>query len=97
MTTDQLLDYVKEDNRVCPKPQRWNELWNLLPDRESVRNGWNPPLPLILAAWYETTDVQKQERLATHIRFAAEKGVLERIEVFIKSLSPEDWIYEGEI
>lgn len=97
MTTEQLLGYTKDDNRVCPKPQKWNELWNLLPDRERVGLGWNPPLPLMLAAWHETTDLEKQERLATHIRFAAEKGVLARIEAFITSLSPDDWVYKGEV
>jgi hypothetical protein len=46
-----LLNYVRDNRRVCPVPQRWNELWEMLPDRKRVGNGWEPPLPLILAAW----------------------------------------------
>ena len=30
---DQLLIYCREQGRVCPMPQRWNELSDMLPDK----------------------------------------------------------------
>jgi hypothetical protein len=51
----ELLEYVGSNNRVCPQPQKWDELWKLLPDRKRVGGGWDPPLPLILAAWWHTS------------------------------------------
>ena len=45
-----LIAYCRENSRVCPMPQRWNALWELLPNRKRVGGGWEPPLPLILAA-----------------------------------------------
>lgn len=44
-TPDTLIAYCRENNRVCPMPQRWNALWELLPDRARVGGGWEPPLP----------------------------------------------------
>ena len=49
-----LLDYVRSNDRVCPQPQKWNELWEMLPDRRRAGEGWEPSLPLILDAWWDT-------------------------------------------
>jgi hypothetical protein len=72
----ELLNYVRSNNRVCPIPWRWNELYQMLPGRRSVGNGWEPALPLILAAWWDTPALLKILRLEEHIRYAADKGVL---------------------
>ena len=31
---DRLLDETKEAGRICPKPELWNRMWELLPDRK---------------------------------------------------------------
>jgi hypothetical protein len=49
---DQLLAYCRENQRVCPVPRRWHELWELLPEKRQLGIEWQPPLPLILAAWW---------------------------------------------
>jgi len=49
-SAESLIAYCRENSRVCPVPQRWNALWELLPDRKRVGGGWEPALPLILAA-----------------------------------------------
>lgn len=86
-----LLQYVRDEGRICPQPGKWHELWEMLPDRHRVGSGWNPPLPLILAAWDHTTDLEKMLRLKQHIESAAEKGVFDLIDRFIRNLSPEEW------
>ena len=61
-----LLEYVRADGRVCPNPQEWQALWEMLPDKKRVGAGWAPPLPLILAAWSGPA-LTKILRLEEHI------------------------------
>jgi hypothetical protein len=32
----ELLDYVRAEGRVCSTPMKWNELWEMLPERPRV-------------------------------------------------------------
>jgi hypothetical protein len=88
---EQLLSSAQEGKRVCPVPQKWNELWELLPQRRQFGAGWEPPLPLILGAWWHTSDTEKQSRFLSHIRWAADHGALNAVSAFINSLEPEHW------
>jgi len=49
VTLEQALEEAQKNDRVCPQPQKWNELYELLPNRVRRGNGWEPALPLILA------------------------------------------------
>lgn len=91
MTFDELIAEVGRDDRICPQPQVWNRLWEMLPDRRQVGAGWEPPLPLILAAWWRTSDDEKQQRFHDHLRWASDHGAFGDIEQFISSLKPDDW------
>ena len=62
-----------EDNYFCPLPIKWNEVY------ESLLQVWRitglpesdkPPVPLILAAWHETTGLQKLLRWKETIDWA---------------------------
>jgi hypothetical protein len=90
---DELLNYVREKHRVCPVPQRWHELWELLPERRRVGNGWEPSLPLILAAWWDTPILAKMARLHEHIKYAAENGVLPQVDRFLRELPEDQWAH----
>jgi hypothetical protein len=79
-----LLAYVTADRRVCPMPGPWDKLWLLL-GRRSLP-------PLILAAW-GTPWYVKRWRLESQIRYAAEHGMLGRVDRFLRSLPPEAWKY----
>jgi hypothetical protein len=57
-----LMTEASKDGRVCPQPMIWDQLWELLPDRHRVGAGWEPPLPLILAACWEASDSDKRSR-----------------------------------
>ncbi len=94
-TLEQLLVYCREKGRVCPMPSHWNELWEMLPNKSRRGGGWEPPLPLILAAW-ETSPESKQERLECHLLWASDKGVLEKVTQFLVSLPESDWHHRGE-
>jgi hypothetical protein len=85
------LAMTKENGWFCPQPQKWNRLWGMLPERTQLGVSWNPPLPLILAAWWDASDEQKRERFIAHLQWADSHGVTNEIIVFLESLSPEDW------
>ena len=91
MTLENLVDYASRDGRVCPQPQPWNRLWELLPDRQRRGVSWEPPPPLILAAWGETTDADKRHRFHYHLQWAAAHGALHTVHDFLTSLDPGDW------
>jgi hypothetical protein len=74
----------------------WSQLWELLPDRRRVGLGWQPSAPLILAAWWETTDQDKQQRLIAHIQWAHDHGELEQVNQYLRSLSEDQWHHIGE-
>ncbi len=77
-------------------PVRWNELWEMLPGRTRHGSEWQPPPPLILSAWWDTPSFAKSERLAEHIHYAAEHGVLEPVDRFLRGLPEGEWAHLGE-
>jgi len=89
-----LIEYVQANGRVCPLPNLWNKLWEILPERTQKPNdGWEPSLPLVLAAWRDTTAEQKRERLIHHIEYAASHGALDKVDKFLRCLPPDQWAY----
>lgn len=92
----ELLEYVKANDRVCPMPIKWNELYEILHREHRVENGWHPPLPLILAAWYDTPALLKILRLQEHIEYAAQNGALAQVDEYLRHLNEEDWAHLGE-
>ena len=95
-SVESLVAYCREKDRVCPLPQRWNELWQMLPDRQRRGVGWEPALPLILAAWHDTPGMLKMLRLEEHIEWAAQHGVLDEVAKFLRSLSEDQWFHLGD-
>ena len=81
-----LLSYVQANRRVCPQPQRWKGLWQMLPNRHRVGGGWEPPLPLILAAWWDTPPLLKMIRLHEHLEYAKRHGVFDQVDAFLRAL-----------
>lgn len=77
-------------------PKRWSALWDLLPNRTRVGVGWQPPLPLILGAWDNTSGMLKMLRLAEHVEWAASHGALESVARFLRGLREEDWFHLGD-
>lgn len=92
ITLAQVLIEVEKNGRVCPQPMRWNELYNILPDCRRKGGGWEPALPLILAAW-DTPISLKKLRLREHLEWAESHGCLQQVYDFIVGLSEEDWYH----
>ncbi len=96
VTLEQVLKEAQKNDRVSPQPQKWNELYELLPNRVRKGNGWEPALPLILAAWWDTPALSKMARLREHIEWASKYDCLNVIYEFMKNLKEEEWFHVGD-
>jgi hypothetical protein len=95
-TLDEVLAETQKNNRICPQPEKWQQLYELLPERKRMGAGWEPSLPLILAAWWDTPAMLKMLRLREHIEWAAAHGCLEKVYLFLQALSEDEWHHIGE-
>jgi glycine/D-amino acid oxidase-like deaminating enzyme len=93
---ERLLTYCRENGRVCPMPQQWHRLWDMLPEKSCRGVGWEPSLPLILAAWWEASDEEKKERLEAHLRWASDHGVVDQVAEFLRSLTESEWHHRDD-
>ncbi len=97
-TLDTLWDYCTMKKRVIPCPMAWKELYEMLKDkRQKTSGGWEPPLPLILGAWHYSTPIEKQLRFKEHLHWADNKGQLNEVCAFLRSLPEEKWCHFGEL
>ena len=95
-TFDSLTSYCRENDRVCPLPPLWNDLWKLLPERRQTGASWEPSLPLTLGAWHYASNLEKMARLTCHIQWAEKHGALNEIAVFLRGLTEEQWHHLGD-
>lgn len=95
-TLEQTLAEAKKNDRVCPQPLEWQKLYEMLPDKQRKGVGWQPPLPLILAAWWDTPALSKTLRLREHIEWASAHGCLEQVHSFLCQLPENAWHHVGE-
>ena len=88
-----LEEFCRSDGRVCPLPVYWVRLWEMIakasPDKE-------PPLPLILAAWNETTHLDKMVRLVEHLEHAEKNGTLYAVDSYLSELPLSRWLRSAE-
>ena len=96
ITLEKVLAEAQKNERVCPQPQHWSRLYELLPDKQRKGGGWEPAAPLILAAWWDTPALAKMLRLREHLEWAAAHNCLDRIHAFLSGLQEEDWHHEGD-
>ena len=95
-TIEKVIAETQKNNRVCPQPQKWKELYELLSDKKRKGAGWEPSLPLILAAWWDTPAMTKMLRLREHIEWAAAHGCLDQVHQFLLSLQENEWHHINE-
>ena len=88
---EEALQEATKNNRVCPKPNKWNDLYNLLPRRQLKTGGWEPSLPLILAAWHDTPNLSKSLRLQEHLEWANLHQIIDKVLAFMQKLDEHDW------
>lgn len=97
-TLEALWSYCTDNGRLVPMPQYWNKLYKMLKNTRQISGGgWEPPLPLILAAWHDTSPIMKQLRFRAHLEWAVTQGQLTEVGEFLRSLEEHQWCHFGEI
>lgn len=92
LTVVEVMVEARKNNRVCPKPAKWQQLYEMLPDRRPSE----PPLPLLGAAWDGTPSIPKRMCFREHIEWAAGHGALQQVYTFMKSLPEAEWHHMGD-
>lgn len=94
---DDLIAFVQLNGRVCPQPDHWHQLWKMLPSKRQADNGhWDPPLPVILGAWWHTPALLKIAVLQEQLRYAEAYGVLDEVDLFVRGLAEQEWAHLGD-
>jgi hypothetical protein len=92
-----LIDFITTDERVCPKPFLWSDLYRKMKQESSDRGITTKiSLPLILAAWRGSTDAQKRQRLVEQIKFSDSHDFLSVVDLFLRSIPDGDWYRHPE-
>jgi hypothetical protein len=91
-TVDDAMLEARKNNRVCPIPARWQELYQMLPDRKNNQ----PTPPLIGPSWLATPSISKRMCLREHLEWAEAKGSLEPMLAFLKQLPEGEWHHMGD-
>jgi hypothetical protein len=65
VSAQSLISYCRENEWVCSLPTKWNDLWKLLPEPLDGERR-QPSAPLILAVWYDASNLDKMLRLTEH-------------------------------
>jgi len=92
LTVDDAMLEARKNNRVCPLPARWQELYEMLPERKANR----PTPPLVGASWAATPSISKRMCLREHLEWAEAKGSLDAVMAFLKQLPEGDWHHMGD-
>lgn len=95
-TLDAAMLVARRNNRVCPRPESWVKLSELLPARKTLRGTQPPPAPLTGPAWQVTPPLTKRLCFREQIEWAERQGVLESVMAFMQALPEEDWLHMGE-
>ena len=93
ITLEDVLAEAQKNDRICPQPRPWNQLYEMLPQKRSRGGSSEPALPLILAAWWHAPAFAKIARLREHIEWANAHGCLEKVYAFLRALPEKEWLH----
>jgi hypothetical protein len=85
------VEMARRMNRVCPLPEAWQALYDMLPRQPAP--GALPPPPITGQAWSRSSDLEKRLRLREQLEWAAALGKLDEIYDFLRKLPGKSWHY----
>lgn len=95
-TYEQVMAVARKRNRVCPKPEHWAPIYELLPNRKKTARGPEPTPPLSGGAWRDTPSLSKRMTFREHIEWAATHDALDPFLAALEQLQESDWHHMGE-
>jgi len=93
LSVEALMLEARRNNRVCPLPLPWSELYGLL---EGSRHVDLPPPPLERGIWRQSSDLQKRLRFRDYVDWAERHGRLREVQRFMDGLAESEWLHMGE-
>lgn len=90
----ELIGYVQEHYRVCPRPVEWIDLYERIGGTRHDTSGgiiWEPVPPLVLSAWNFSNDDERKKRFHEQLTWASGRNTLLIADQFLRSLSEEAW------
>lgn len=93
LSADTLMVVARWNNRVCPRPELWTELYHRLGGTSYVDL---PPPPVDRWIWTKLSALQKRLCLRETIEWAERHGKLPQVAKFMESLAEVDWLHMGE-
>lgn len=93
LDADALMVRARYNNRVCPRPSKWLQLYDAL-DGERYQD--LPPPPVQPWMWKNLSALQKRLRFREHIEWAQRHGRLDDVVRFIDELAETDWLHIGD-
>jgi hypothetical protein len=91
VSVDQALQLTRRNNRVCPMPERWRDMFDLM---ASIAPGKAlPPVVIDGAAWSVVPPMQKRIRLREQLEWAERLGLLDPVFRFLQDLPDEGWLH----
>jgi hypothetical protein len=91
VSLDDVLLEVRRNNRVCPLPAIWKQVWDYLPNKGTTLS----EVPATAAEWARLPPLQKRSRLREHLEFAASQGVLQQVYDALRKLPEDRWHHMG--
>ncbi|HSV44842.1 MAG TPA: hypothetical protein VLJ58_03535 [Ramlibacter sp.] len=95
-TLDQVMAEARRNNRVCPQPQLWEQLYDMLPGKIKRLGRIQPQPPLTGRAWAATPALAKRVALRDHIEWADAHARLDEVMAFFRQMSEEQWHHLGD-
>lgn len=96
LTAQDVMVEARRFNRVCPKPDEWMALYEMLPGKVQQGRLWQPPPPVTGPAWAVTPPMAKRIVLRDHIEWAEQHGALGPVMTFLQSLAESQWHHMDE-
>jgi hypothetical protein len=93
LSADELMGLVRRNNRVCPRPAAWRELYHAL-EGDRYMDLEAPPVEAWI--WGKLSDLQKRLRFRVHIEWAERHGKLPQFKRFLDELPEREWLHMGE-
>jgi len=81
-----LKAYCSEKNRVCPLPEFWYEMYQIITGRKKS----DIPPPLILGAWALSQE-EKSARFILHLDYSVSNGTLIQVDEYLRGLLDDQW------
>ena len=91
----QLLEAIDRGILICPNPKYWDQAYKLL--KLKVGNEAKDVVPLILAAWYPSTDEDKLGRLKEQLQLARKHGIQADFLEALGKIPISEWVFRTHV